>query len=149
MRGKRLLLSSLHTSTIRLSRIRTITLCHCGIAVNTLTCKLLQEQERIEFFKDSKITDNQGRLLVLYYQTENDFTVFDLAKEGAGARDNETPHGIFLKPIKDNIGLGGDKQMSLYANNKKTFIFFDRTQAQGYWRTNIDEYGTISRVRNV
>ena len=77
----------------------------------------LSEQQQ-EYFKDSKIRDEDGNLLVLYHQTENDFTIFDTRREGAGTRDNGTPYGIFLKPTSKDIGLRGKKQMALYADIK-------------------------------
>lgn len=43
--------------------------------------KRLSEGQR-EFFKDSKVVDEQGRLLVVYHGTKSDFTVFDRAKGG-------------------------------------------------------------------
>lgn len=73
-------------------------------------------QAQQEYFKDSKVTDSDGRLMVLYHQTENEFTVFDPRRQGAGARDDGTPFGIFLKSSDRDIGLKGKKQMALYAN---------------------------------
>ena len=35
-----------------------------------------------EFFKDSKVRDEEGRLLTVYHTTDNDFTVFDREKLG-------------------------------------------------------------------
>lgn len=35
-----------------------------------------------EFFKDSKVRDEEGRLLTVYHATDNDFTVFDKEKLG-------------------------------------------------------------------
>ncbi len=35
-----------------------------------------------EFFKDSKVRDEEGRLLTVYHATDNDFTVFDREKLG-------------------------------------------------------------------
>ena len=69
-----------------------------------------------EYFRDSKIRDESGRLLTLYHQTGNDFTVFDTRHEGAGSGDWGTPYGIFMKPNSKDIGLGGSIQMELYAN---------------------------------
>ena len=43
--------------------------------------KQLSEGQRA-FFKDSKVVDEQGRLLVVYHGTKSDFTVFDRAKGG-------------------------------------------------------------------
>ena len=96
-----------------------------------------------EYFKDSRAKDGQGRLLVLYHQTDAEFTEFDTQREGAGARDNETPHGIFLKPTDENIGLKGDKQMRLYANITNPLKFYTRADAQWYWKHNIDGYADI------
>lgn len=102
----------------------------------------LTEQQK-EYFKDSRTKDGQGRLLVLYHQTNAEFTEFDTQREGAGARDNETPHGIFLKPTDENIGLKGDKQMRLYANFTNPLKFYTRADAQWYWKHNIDGYADI------
>ena len=54
--------------------------------------------------------------MVLYHQTENEFTVFDPLHRGAGSRDNGTPFGIFMKSTPSDIGLRGQRQMELYAN---------------------------------
>ena len=45
------------------------------------TGKQLSEGQK-EFFKDSKVVDGQGRLLVVYHGTKSDFTVFDRTKGG-------------------------------------------------------------------
>ena len=73
-------------------------------------------QEQADFFQNSAARDRQGRLLVLYHQTENEFTVFDPLHRGAGSRDNGTPFGIFMKSASSDIGLRGQRQMELYAN---------------------------------
>lgn len=99
--------------------------------------------KQYEFFKNTAITDKYGNLLVLYHQTDADFTMFDPLREGAGTRDSETPHGIFMKPTADDIGLSGSKQMPLYANIQKPLRFIDRTDAQRHWRANIKGYGEI------
>ena len=44
---------------------------------NTLT------KEQAEFFKDSKVRDEDGNLLVVYHGSPNEFTVFDESKYGA------------------------------------------------------------------
>lgn len=72
--------------------------------------------QQADYFRDSKIRNENGDLLVLYHQTDSDFNIFDTRREGAGARDNGTPYGIFLKPTSKDIGLNGKKQMALYAN---------------------------------
>lgn len=72
--------------------------------------------EQAEYFKDSKVRDEEGNLLTLYHQTDGIFTVFDTRHDGAGRRDNETPFGIFLKSTPRDVGLRGKRQMELYAN---------------------------------
>lgn len=81
-----------------------------------------------EYFRDSKIRDESGRLLTLYHQTGNDFTVFDTHHEGAGAGDWGTPYGIFMKPNSKDIGLGGSIQMELYANITNPLKVRDRSE---------------------
>lgn len=76
--------------------------------------ELTQAQQ--EYFKDSKVRDGLGRLMVMYHQTGNEFTVFDTKRSGAGSSDSQTPYGIFLKKTPGDIGLQGKKQMPLYAN---------------------------------
>lgn len=72
--------------------------------------------EQQEFYAQSQARDSSGRLLVLYHQTDGDFTIFDTRHPGAGSRDSDTPFGIFLKQTAGDIGLAGKKQMALYAN---------------------------------
>lgn len=79
------------------------------------TGRELTEAQR-EYFKDSKVRDAEGNLLVMYHQTDGEFTVFDTKHKGAGSGDNETPFGIFLKKTARDIGIRGKKQMALYAD---------------------------------
>lgn len=80
------------------------------------------------YFKDSKVRDADGNLLVMYHQTDGTFTVFDTKHKGAGAGDDETPFGIFLKRTSRNIGVRGGKQMELYADIRNPLRVRDRTE---------------------
>lgn len=80
------------------------------------------------YFKDSKVRDAEGNLLVMYHQTDGTFTVFDTKHKGAGAGDDETPFGIFLKRTPRNIGVRGEKQMELYADIRNPLRVRDRTE---------------------
>lgn len=80
------------------------------------------------YFKDSKVRDADGNLLVMYHQTDGTFTVFDTKHKGAGAGDDETPFGIFLKRTSRNIGVRGEKQMELYADIRNPLRVRDRTE---------------------
>lgn len=48
--------------------------------------KLSEAQQ--EFFKDSKVRDEEGRLMLVYHATDNDFTVFDREKLGVVTDSN-------------------------------------------------------------
>nr|DAK55369.1 MAG TPA: PolyVal ADP-Ribosyltransferase [Caudoviricetes sp.] len=102
----------------------------------------LSERQR-EYFKDSKVRDKDGKLMVLYHQTGNDFTVFDTKHEGAGTGDSGTPYGIFLKPTENDIGLSGNKQMPLYANITNPLIAADRSELDRILSENT-EYKQVS-----
>ena len=76
---------------------------------------ITETQQFKRWFGESKVVNADGSPKVVYHQTENDFTVFDTHRKGAGTRDNGTPFGIFLKSSGRDIGLKGKKQMALYA----------------------------------
>lgn len=101
-------------------------------------------ENQAKFFENSKARDEQGRLLTLYHQTENDFTVFDPRHEGAGTRDNQTPYGIFLKSNTRDIGVRGKKQMALYANITNPLVVENRTALEGRLRKMSPEYADLS-----
>ena len=100
-------------------------------------------KEQAEYFKDSKVRDKDGNLLVVYHQTAGEFTQFDTKKEGAGQSDHEMPSGIFLKPTSEDIGLKGKRQMSLYVNITNPKQFYDRDMARRHWENNIEGYSDI------
>ena len=61
--------------------------------------------EQLEFFKDSKVVDEDGNLLVVYHGTDADFTVFDRTK----GRANMDIQGSFFSPWElDAEGYGGN-----------------------------------------
>lgn len=80
------------------------------------------------FFRNSKARDENGNLLVMYHQTDGDFTVFDTEHKGAGTGDDETPFGVFLKKTSRDIGVRGKKQMQLYANIQNPLRVDNREQ---------------------
>lgn len=109
----------------------------------------LSEQQK-EYFRDSAVRDAAGRLLVLYHQTEGDFTVFDQEHRGAGTEDSETPSGIFMKPNSEDIGLRGKKQMPLYANITTPLEARTRTELAEWYGENIPGYlEAAERVQRV
>lgn len=107
-----------------------------------------QSQQFIRWFGDwqnkpksaSKVVDKDGKPLVVYHQTNADFTVFDTEIKGAGYYDDETPIGIFLKPSDSDIGINGKKQMPLYTNIKNPIKVNNRQDLVNYYEKNIDGY---------
>lgn len=64
----------------------------------------LSEQQQ-EYFKDSKVRDEDGKLLVVYHGTSEDFTVFDREK----GRSNMDIQGSFFSPWElDARGYGAN-----------------------------------------
>lgn len=87
-----------------------------------------------EYFRGSKARDENGNLLVMYHQTDGNFTVFDTEHKGAGTGDDETPFGVFLKKTPRDIGVQGKKQMQLYANIQNPLRVDNREQLrQARW----------------
>lgn len=73
---------------------------------NTLTA------EQREFFRDSKVVDENGNLRVVYHGTDQDFTVFDRTK----ARANMDIQGNFFSPWQEDAGGYGGNVESYYLN---------------------------------
>lgn len=89
-----------------------------------------ETQQFIRWFGDwqnkpksaSKVVDKDGKPLVVYHQTNADFTVFDTEIKGAEYYDDETPIGIFLKPSDSDIGINGKKHSVASAKiNEKSY----------------------------
>lgn len=55
------------------------------------------------------LLNTDGTPKVLHHQTDEDITVFDIGREGAGASDNQTPFGIFLKSTDTDIGISAQR----------------------------------------
>ncbi len=100
--------------------------------------------EQQAFFAQSQARDGDGRLLVLYHQTDADFTIFDVNHPGAGRSDGDTPFGIFLKRSAGDIGLRGKKQMALYANITNPLRAATREELSNKLREISGRYATIS-----
>lgn len=96
-----------------------------------------------EFFRNSKARDENGNLLVMYHQTDGDFTVFDTEHKGAGTGDDETPFGVFLKKTSRDIGVRGKKQMQLYANIQNPLRVDNREQLVQSLARMSEEYASI------
>lgn len=72
-------------------------------AMDSTGRELSQQQQ--EYFKDSKVRDEDGNLLVVYHGTDADFTVFDASK----GRANMDIQGMFFSPWElDAQGYGSN-----------------------------------------
>lgn len=96
-----------------------------------------------EYFRGSKVRDENGNLLVMYHQTDGDFTVFDTEHKGAGTGDDETPFGVFLKKTSRDIGVRGKKQMQLYANIQNPLRVDNREQLVQSLARMSEEYASL------
>lgn len=90
--------------------------------------------------KASKAVDNNGEPLVLYHQTGKEFTTFDTKQKGSGKFDSEMPTGIFMKPTNNDIGVGGNIQMPLYASIKTPLIVNNRSELVKFYDKNVQGY---------
>lgn len=70
--------------------------------------------EQAEFFKDSKVRDEEGQLLIVYHGTDAEFTVFDRTK----SRANMDIQGNFFSPWELDAKGYGPKVGAYYLNIK-------------------------------
>ena len=76
-----------------------------------------------EYFKDSKIRDEDGNLLVVYHGSSEDFTIFDRTK----SRANMDIQGSFFSPWEIDAGGYGENVRAFYLN-----ITNPASEAEGY-----------------
>ena len=116
--------------------------------VNKKINNITQSKQFIRWFGDwqnspakaSKVVDNNGEPLVLYHQTGKEFTTFDTKQKGSGGFDSEMPTGIFMKPTNNDIGVGGNIQMPLYASIKNPLIVNNRSELVKFYDKNVQGY---------
>lgn len=88
---------------------------------------LMLSPEQEEFFKGSKLRDENGKLMRVYHSSPNKFTTFDDSKLGSNTAYDNTAFGHFVTSDEDfsrrfrNIDGNTDEgyTMELYANAKK------------------------------
>ena len=78
----------------------------------------------------SKILDDNGEPLILDHNTDDEFSVFDTEREGAGIDDAETPNGIFMKKGFDDEPFYRANHMFLFANIRNPFIVQNRDEVR-------------------
>lgn len=114
-----------------------------GSPVNRKYVEQTETRQFKRWFGDSKVVNADGTPMKVYHQTENDFTVFDPRKGGAGSRDEGTPFGIFLKSSPRDIGLKGKKQMELYVSIENPLRAANREDFSAQMRKMSPEYDTL------
>ena len=122
--------------------------------VNKKINNITQSKQFIRWFGDwqnspakaSKVVDNNGEPLVLYHQTEKEFTTFDTKQKGSGEFDSEMPTGIFMKPTNSDIGVGGNIQMPLYASIKNPLTVNNRSELVNFYDKNVQGYTKAKSV---
>lgn len=80
--------------------------------------KLTNEQRK--FFADSKVVDEQGRLLEVYHGTNNEFYTFDSGRVGKGI--DQFGSGYYFTTNKDHAGAYGSRTIEGYLNIKNPFV---------------------------
>lgn len=96
--------------------------------------------QQVAFFKNSRIRDAQGRLLVCYHSTYSDFDVFDKLKIGSGS-GGSFGSGFYFTPQKSIAEDYGDNTFVCYLNITNPLeymkygtnkLVIDIMQKQGY-----------------
>ena len=87
-------------------------------------------KEQQEYFKDSKVRDENGNLRVLYHGTGEEFTVFDKARVGQNFEDQGGDLGFYFTPNKADArgyasNSGGSHVESVYLNLTNPLIVED------------------------
>lgn len=90
--------------------------------------------EQLKFFKDSKVVDSQGRLLVLYHGTGADFTVFDAGRIAQNYPEAGGDLGFYFTPYREDAQgyagnaasqAGGGRVMQVYLNLTNPLVVED------------------------
>lgn len=79
-------------------------------------------EAQAEFFKDSKVRDEDGNLLKVYHGTDSDFTVFN-----RGEKNGQLGKGIYFAADKSYAKENGKKVVSTYLNVENPFTVTDNT----------------------
>ena len=79
-------------------------------------------EAQAEFFKGSKVRDEDGNLLKVYHGTNSDFTVFN-----RGEKNGQFGKGIYFAADKSYAKENGKKVVSAYLNVENPFTVTDNT----------------------
>lgn len=103
---------------------------------------------QLQFFKDSKVVDSNGNLLVVYHGTKSEFTVFDRAK--GGASNSIADVGFWF--IADEQGALNWANSSWWGDSEKGKaipVYLKINNPKIYESTNNDTSSLIDKVREL
>ncbi|HHW89693.1 MAG TPA: hypothetical protein GX745_02155 [Clostridiales bacterium] len=86
--------------------------------------KLTKEQQ--EFFKESKVRDEQGRLIAVYHGTDADFNVFDRTKFRSYSMTSYDLPAFYFTPDKRQAKDYGSRVIEAYINITNPLIAEDQ-----------------------
>ena len=81
-------------------------------------------KEQQEYFKDSKVRDENGNLQTVYHGTDSNFTIFD---KSLSDEDNVLGQGLYFTANKEQSKKYGNKQYETYLNIKNPLVIDDLT----------------------
>lgn len=81
--------------------------------------------EQVEYFKDSKVRDSKGNLLVVRHGTDADFNIFDFSKSGKNGKAEG--YGFYFSDDKEITNRYGGNQIEVYLNISKPMFNNKRT----------------------
>lgn len=90
-------------------------------------------KEQAEFFKESKVRDENGRLLECYHYTNNEFSVFENEKIASNSGDfGYFGKGFYFTARKDFAKGFGKNQVRAYINIKNPLIVENLSTSEKY-----------------
>jgi len=95
-----------------------------SLSADSESRQLSKEQQ--EYFKDSKVVDENGHLKVMYHGTANDFTVFDPFLQG-GKNGIAEGYGIYFADTSEVSDAYGGKLMKGYLNITHPATSYEKT----------------------
>ncbi|SNR73835.1 hypothetical protein SAMN05192560_0785 [Methylobacillus rhizosphaerae] len=98
-----------------------------------------------EWFGDSKVVDADGKPLVVYHETDADFSEFRIEDGIRSAGDGEMPTGAFFKPTPRSIGVSnsGQVQMPVYLALRNPLTIANREALTRLYSQEIEGYGAL------
>lgn len=85
-------------------------------------------EQQVEFFKDSKVRDESGKLLVVYHGTQSDFNVYDRSKLGKTTQSDDAKLGFHFTDNHDLANIFS----KLYSDDLIYKVMDEVTNELGY-----------------